>query len=307
MTFLVLGPAGVGYTVVGSDTETLPNPLPSSNTASFTLSKPMQVAAGDTLALYSPTTDVCQFGAASVPISDTVFGSTTAVLPPPDGTALTVNGGTSSGEELDVAATLSTSEDAQVQTSTVPATVAPGDTTVLSSSVTDGGPVVGPITFVDQVPAGLSIQSATAGLGTCSVAGQNVTCTISGLAAGQTVPVQVVVTASAAGTFTNIVNVSAPAGITDPVAANNLASASLTVSAPQQPQHCIVPGLRRVPAGSARLVLKELGCTVRVVRQHSTVGKGLVIGVRGKTGTYPYHQVVTLIVSSGRKPKRKKS
>jgi hypothetical protein len=39
---------------------------------------------------------------------------------------------------------------------------------------------------------------------------------------------------------------------------------------------------------------------------HGSGGKGLVIGLKGRTGTFPYHQSVTLIVSSGKKKKAKR-
>ena len=301
LTFAVVSPgSGGAYTVVGADTVTLPNPLPTDNIASFTLSSPIQVATGDTLALYS-TSDVCYFDGGSTPSGDALFAATGATSPPSTGESLTLLGASPGAFTLDVAATLVQSQDASVQSSMFPSTTDVAGGALLRSVVTNGGPGTGPITFVDQVPSGLRIQSASAGLGTCAVSSQTVTCTITGLPVGQSTSVDVVVTTPKAGTYANHVTVSVASGLTDPNSANNTASASLLVTS--LPKECIVPGLRKIPSGTARTLLKELGCRVRFVREHSSIGKGLVIGERGGARTYPYHQKVTLLVSSGRKKK----
>jgi hypothetical protein len=72
------------------------------------------------------------------------------------------------------------------------------------------------------------------------------------------------------------------------------------------PQECVVPGaMRKLPQALARTLLGELGCNVRVVKKHSTIKKGLLIDVSGGANTYAYKQVVTIFVSSGRKPKKR--
>lgn len=319
VTLVVLRPASddATYTVVATDTETIPSPLPVDDVASFTLAQPISVAAGDTFGLYSNDSVSCLFYSGSVPAADVVFlaGSASA---PTAGDHLTPTVDTSTlsvGYALNLAVTFDGPQDAGVQASTWPSSVNASGTAVLGSVVSNAGPGVSPITFVDQVPAGLQIQSAVAGLGTCRVSGQTVTCTISGLPVGQSVPVDVVVTAPVAGSYTNDVSVANVAGVTDPNSANNAASATLTVAAQQQTQQtqltqptqkCIVPGLRRTPLAVARRVLKDLGCRVRVAHKHSKVARGLVIGVRGKTGTYAHYRLVTLNVSSGPKHRAKK-
>lgn len=72
VTFAVARPiSGGDYTVVGTDNETIPNPLPASGVASFTLTNPIAVQAGDTLALYSSSSGVgCYFFGGSTPASD---------------------------------------------------------------------------------------------------------------------------------------------------------------------------------------------------------------------------------------------
>ncbi len=200
--------------------------------------------------------------------------------------------------------TLSQTVDARVQTAVFPTATDVAGSALLGSVVTNGGPVVGPITFVDQVPAGLQVQSATAGLGTCGVSGQTVTCTISGLLAGQSTGVNVMVTTPTAGNYQNTVTVSDTAGLTDPNSANNIAAATGVVAS--LPKECVVPGsLHKLTLASARTLLKELGCTVGSVSQHSGVKKGLVLSVRGGARAYPYQQTVIVVVSSGPKKKKK--
>lgn len=204
---------------------------------------------------------------------------------------------------LNLAATLVQNQDAGVQASAFPTTTDVAGNALLSSTVTNSGPVVGPITVVDQVPAGLDVLSSAAGLGTCTTSGQRVVCTINGLPVGQSTSVDVVVKPEAPGTYVNDVSVSPGPALTDPNSANNDAKTTLTVTA--LPQRCIVPGLRKMPLASARTLLKELGCNVHVTQKHSTIAKGLVISVRGGTRTWAYHQVVTVVVSSGPKRRRK--
>ena len=98
-----------------------------------------------------------------------------------------------------------------------------------------------PITFVDHVPAGLRLDSAVAGQGTCAISGQTATCTIDQLAAGQSVAVDVVVTPAARGFYANDVSVQAAA--LDPNAANDQASATLGVTS-LAVDGCVVPRLR---------------------------------------------------------------
>jgi hypothetical protein len=212
---------------------------------------------------------------------------------------------------VDVAATFAPSnEDAGVTTSAGPANAAVGRSALLSSTVGNGGPGIDPITFADKVPAGLTIDSAAAGDGTCSTSGQTVTCRINGLPVGQSVPVDVVVTPSAAGTYANSVSVAVAAGTTDPNTSNNTASATLTVGpavSAVSPVKCVVPKLKGTPSGIAKTVLKELGCKVKLTRRHSsTVHKGLVIKTKPGAGTYANLKTVTLIVSSGPKKKHHK-
>ena len=300
---------GSDLTVTAIDTETLPSPLPANNVASFTPATPLTVAAGDSLALYSNTSDACYFfnptvgstTTGSTPTGDSLFHLHLPTFPPTlneQGSILDVS---PSGYTLNLAATLVQQQDASVQALTFPSAIDVASSSLLRALVTNNGPAVTPITVTDQVPAGLAVQLATAELGTCSVSGQTVTCTITGLPAGQSAAVNVIVTPSHPGNFQNNVSVGVASGVTDPNAANNVASA--TMAAGTLPDRCLVPGLRGTRAASDRRLLRELGCRARLVHRHSRRRAGVVIRVRGGVRTYPYGTVVTLIVSSG--PRRK--
>jgi hypothetical protein len=302
IALLVLSPPSNGdYTVVATDTETIPTQLASGGVASFTPTSPIVVTAGDTFALVSITGNQCYYVGGGTPTQDTTFVAASPTST--DGEVLTPVA-TQASVELDLTLTLTTTQDAGVQTSVIGSPSSAGEPALLASVVQNNGPSSGPITFTDQVPAGLQVQSAAADHGTCATSGQTVTCTITGLPVGQSATVDVLVTASARGSYTNNVNVTLGAGLIDPTASNNTAAATLVVAA--LPAQCIVPGVKKLKLASARVLLGQLGCAVDVTHKHSSLAKGLVISASKGVGAYPYHQVVTLTVSSGRKPKKRK-
>lgn len=165
-----------------------------------------------------------------------------------------------------------------------------------------------PITFTDNVPAGLQVDAVAAGPGSCTVSGQSVTCTISGLLPGQSAPVDIVVAPTAAGRYVNTPSVAPPSDISDPNSANNTASAVLTVTAPVTAAapvapvapKCVVPLLKGIPAAVARRVLRLLGCTVgRVKAVSSHLAEGTVTATSPHAGTFGAGHVVALQVSAG--------
>jgi hypothetical protein len=301
LTFVVLRPTGGNnYTVVGVDSRTIPGSAPG-GVATFTLASPITVAGGDTLALWAPSgsSAVCYFNGGRTFSLDATIMLDSSSTPTP-GQGVSVDGtGSPPGYQVNVAATLVQAQDAGLTTSTAPAKPTAGSLALLSSTVTNGGPAPGPIAFTDQVPRGLAIDSVIAGgSSTCSVRGQTVSCTISGLAAGQSVPVAVVVTPRAAGSYRN--SVSVVASTPDPNPANNAASATLRVAG-SGPTKCIVPNLRGVKASLAKRLLKLLGCKVGKVRRvHDRhVRKGNVVRTTPRPGTYAAGKVVGIQVSSG--------
>ncbi len=309
LTLVILRPAGASYTVVGADTETLPSRLFSDQDSVFLLAHPIVANAGDKLGLYSSasgsnTPPVCYFGGGSTPDP---FGLDALTEPssPMAGQSLSEDadqGPSGPNFMLDVA--VNQNQDASVRTTAGPSTAPTGRTAVLASTVTNGGPTTAPITFTDRVPVGLSIDSAVAAQGTCATGAQTVTCTINGLAAGQSAPVDVVVTPTAGGHYTN--NVSVTSSVLDPNASNNTASATLTASASASGA-CVVPNLKGASSKLAKTVLKDLGCKVKTTRQRSRhVRKGDVIKTKPGTGTHPAQTTVKVVVSSGRGRKKHK-
>ena len=299
------------YSVVGTDAETLPTPLPPSGVAAFTVEHPIIVRGGDALGLYSSNigldAPVCFFDSGDVPVDDSLTAIADSATPAAGQSLLTdsSNGPSGSGYMLDVAATVVQQQDVGVITTATPSRAAAHLPVLLSSTVTNGGPSSAPVRFTDNVPSGLTIDSAAAGQGTCLTSGQTVTCTITGLLAGQSVPVNVVVTPAKTANFVNSVSVSSV--FPDPTPGNNSASAMLAVGS-SAASGCIVPKLRNTPSSVARTVLKDLGCKVKMSRQHSTnVRRGNVIKSKPGAGRHPAGTTVKLVVSSGRKqPKHNK-
>jgi hypothetical protein len=105
VTLVVLrSTGGFDYTVVGTDTHSLPSPLP--EVASFTVSAPIAVASGDILGLFAGGTGfACYFQAGSTPIADALIGLLTASTPTP-GQGLVSTEYSGPGYTLNLAATL---------------------------------------------------------------------------------------------------------------------------------------------------------------------------------------------------------
>ena len=144
---------------------------------------------------------------------------------------------------------------------TAAAAAAPGDTTDLkltktanAASVQEGSTVaytivtsnLGPaaatgVTVIDQLPKGAKLVSATSTAGTCTSAGQKVTCTIGNLAVGTptedtSVTTTIRVTLSKAGTISNTATVSADQK--DSARSNNRATVDVKVTAPRTAPTC---------------------------------------------------------------------
>jgi hypothetical protein len=310
VTLVVLGPPdGPSHTstVVATDQETLPAPLPSAHVATFTPPAPIALAAGEVLGLEAPASSICFYSGGATPGED-IIGDFADPNPTPGQTVSNPSFKTGAAA-LDLAATfVPTSEDAGVTTVAGPGNAAAGYPAVLSSTVTNSGLGSLPITFTDYVPAGLKINSAVAGSGTCTTVAQVVTCTLN-LARGASAPVQVLVTPAANGSYQNNVTVAPASGVPDFNPANNDATSVLLVL-PQgpapPPPHCVVPRLRGIPAWIAERVLGLLGCQVGMITHvHSrTVPKGRVVGTAPGAGTYPVLKVVSVQVSSGRVKKK---
>jgi hypothetical protein len=306
VTLVILRPSGVNFLVVGLDSETLPNPLPAGGIASFTVATPIPVQASDFLALYSPSGATCYFVGGSTLRLDHVFALNPTGAPT-TGQTLTFSGESPEKYLLNAAVTITQFQDASVNSAPGPTGATAGSPEVLVSSVTNGGPEATPITFNDTIPAGVTVDTAAASSGACTVSGQHVGCAISGLPAGQSAIVTMTVTPGAPGTFTNTASVSTAAGVHDPNSANNSASTTWSVGPPPTAPSCVVPSLAGAPLALAEKVLGLLDCKVGKVTKTTSrkVAKGLVLGTTPTSGSYASGTVVKITESSG-PPKHKR-
>jgi uncharacterized repeat protein (TIGR01451 family) len=301
--------------VVGTDGETVNTAnLPANNVATFSLASPIAVQAGDIIGIYSPAASshfICYWNGGTIASANQVQGLPLPG-PPTTGAVLTPTGGglNVSSSLLNLAATLSpVSFDAGLALTAGPTNAVVGQPAVLTATVTNHGPQAGVITFTDPVPNGLTIQAASIGSGACSTSSVNiVTCTTASLAAGQSTVAVIVVTPTAAQTYTDNGTVSLPSGGNDPNPANNNATTTLTVHQPGAATKCVVPKLRGASVALAKNVLTLLGCKVGKIRKaHSgSVAKGLLVGTAPGAGSYALNKVIVLEVSSGRAAKHKK-
>lgn len=194
-------------------------------------------------------------------------------------------------------------QDMEVSTAAAPASTPVGSYALLSSIVTNRAGFGGETIFNDTVPDGLAISSVAAGAGVCTTSGQAIACKII-LGPGESAPVNVVVTTTTPGSYSNKVSV-APAGIQhDPNPSNDSASATFTVTAAPKlapTPTCTVPSLNRTPLPVAKRVLGLLHCKAGKAKRvrSRAAAKGQVIRTTPKPGTYKQGKVVSLVVSSG--------
>lgn len=309
VTLAVLRPTGTkSYTVVGIDQEMLPNPLPAGGVASFKITSPITATGGDVLGLTSTGGSGCDFAGGALTPSDVALlvGLESATVPAVGATYEA----SAEGPEiiLSLSAELLQSQDDGVTAAAMPSTITAGGIAEYAFTVSNAGVGNGPINFSDAVPSGLTIVSAVAGSGACTVAGQTVSCTITGLQAGSSAPVLIIVSAASAGSYADAASVSST--LTDPNLANNSASATLTVNPLAPTVTCKTVQLTGVTLSIAKLVIPALNCKVGKIKHATskTVKKGLVIstspgpGKKLSAGT-----AVSVTISSGRpKPKKKR-
>jgi uncharacterized repeat protein (TIGR01451 family) len=309
VTLAVLQPDGSKYTVEAISSEQLASKLPAGGIETFQLASPIEVAGGDVLSLTSTGLLVCDWDGGSLTSADVaaLVGLGGAETP-------SVGASYETGEEgtpviLSVSAELSQSQDDGVTGAAMPSTITAGGIAEYAFSVSNAGPGNGPITFSDAVPGGLTILSAVAGSGACTVTGQTVSCTIGGLQPGSSAPVLIIVSAASAGSYADAASVSST--LPDPNPANNSASATLTVNPPPVlAPPCKTVKLTGVTLPIAKLVIPALNCKVGEIKHATskTVHKGLVISTSPGPGkTLTAGATVSVTISSGRpKPKKKK-
>jgi hypothetical protein len=308
VTLAVLRPTGAkSFTVVGIDQETLPNPLPAGGVATFKIASPITATGGDVLGLTSTGGSGCDFGSGVLTAADTAYlvGLESATVP----TVGATYEAAVEGEHiiLSVSAELLQSQDDGVTAAAMPSSITAGGIAEYAFTVSNAGVGNGPISFSDAVPSGLTILSAVAGSGTCAVAGQTVSCTISGLQPGSSAPVLIIVSAASSGSFADAASVSST--LQDPNPANNSASATLNVSSPAPTTTCKTVKLAGVTLSIAKLVIPALDCKLGKIKHATskTVKKGLVITTSPGAGKMlSAGTAVNVTISSGRpKPKKK--
>jgi hypothetical protein len=310
VVLVVLRPSSGGYTVVAVDSETIPTPLPSSGVATFNLTQPIAVAAGDTLGLWSASAAFgCAFIMGSIPAAEVVSGATATTAPSAGAQYTSIE---SAPAVLDVSANLAQAEDAGVTAVAAPSSVVSGSGAAYGFTVTTAGPGAGNLTFTDAIPSGLKIIAAAADSGTCTTSGQTVTCTIGGLPAGGTAQVWIIVSTASAGSYPDSAAVTTL--LPDPTPADNSATATLTVTAPPVAPPVPLPSCKTLnlagaPLASAKALIPALNCSVGKTTKKSSkkIRKGFVISTSPGPGkTLAHGTKVNIVVSSGPPKKKKK-
>lgn len=291
---VVVSQSDGGYTVVGSDIETVPASAPSIQT--YTLSSPIQVQAGDLIGeVLEPTsTATCYWQGGAVTAADTVAGATGT---PTAGTALTTVVAPSPGFVANMSVNLVQSEDVSLTQQALPATITAGSDSALMLNVASAGPGQAPVTVADTVPSGLAIEGVSAGNGTCALSGRTISCTVSSAPA----TIAVIVSAAKIGSYTNTATDST--SLSDPNLANNSSSVTLKVAA-SGASSCHVVSLKKVVLAEAKTVIRALGCKVGKVTAKSSksIPKGEVISTKPGHGKKAAGTKVAIVYSSG-KPK----
>jgi uncharacterized repeat protein (TIGR01451 family) len=221
-TLLVIRPSGTSYQIIATDPEVVPSGA--TKIATFTLSKPIAVQAGDLIGsvVTSKSKVGCMFKGSGVPSAEQLgFALTTPTVGKTFTPAENVP-----NEMPNVSATISQSNDVSLTQAAENSTVVQGDDGVFVLNVANTGSSSAPVTVTDTLPSGLSLVSASAGSGVCSTSAQTVTCQVPGAPAS----IALVVSAAKAGTYTN--SATASSSIADPNPSNNSATQALTVNAP---------------------------------------------------------------------------
>jgi hypothetical protein len=296
---IVLRPSVSGaYTVVGADYEVVPATLPP--IATFTLAAPMLVQSGDLIGVVSLPTTASDCGWQDSPLT------AADLIAVADGSGQTVGslittGGGEANTVLNVSVNLVPEEDVGLTQQALPGSILAGKEGVFLLSVTSGGPASVPVTVEDAVPTGLKIDSVYAGAGNCTISLQNIACTVPSAPAS----IVVVVTAAAAGQYTNAASV-IDTTLTDPNPGNNTSYATLDVDAVQA---CHLFSLANLTQADAELVIQNMGCAVGTVKTETSksIPKGDVISISPAPGkTVELGTKIAIVVSSG-KPKPKKT
>ncbi|MBB4662088.1 DUF11 domain-containing protein [Conexibacter arvalis] len=327
VSLVVLRRDGSELRIAAVDTATLPATPPAGGIATFGPTGSIVLEPGDRLGIAGSDGANCGWekGAIEAGRQAAVWKAEPAIAL---GATVAPYVGPWSPSQLNLAAVVAES-DVHVAATAGPANVIAGGLAQLSATVSNTGAVATPVTVRDSVPAGLTVETAVAGGGSCAVAGQQVTCEIASLAPGGSVPVVVLVTPAAPGSYGNTVT-ARPTLDREPSVSS--ASATLTVvpqpsgggddgrggddrsrggdrtgeNPPPAPRRCVVPALARTPLNVARGLLRQLDCRPgKVTKQRSKkIRKGAVISTKPGRGQYRAGSAVRIVVSSGKPPRK---
>jgi uncharacterized repeat protein (TIGR01451 family) len=186
--------------------------------------------------------------------------------------------------------------DVGVTISDTPDPVTLGKQITYTLTVTNNGPVsAAAVTLSDPLPPGLVLLSASGSQGACNSAAP-VRCDLGSLASGASATVKIVARPKATGKVSNTATVSSTTP--DVVTANNSATATTTVKAPQ----CLVPNVKRKTLAAAKKAIIHAHCTLGKVRTAYSprVRRGRVIAQRpAPRARLRFGGRVNLIVSRG--------
>ena len=135
----------------------------------------------------------------------------------------------SSNNRASADTTVNPSTDLSITKTDSPDPVVVGQTLTYKVTAKNNGPsnATG-VKVTDNLPAGVTFQSATPSQGSCSQASGTVTCNLGNLASGASATVEIKVTPQSAGKITNKASVGG--NESDPNSSNNRASAETTVN-----------------------------------------------------------------------------
>ena len=305
VVLVVMQPIPFALQVVGWDFESFPASAPN-HLATFTLSTPIAVAAGDTIGLYAvqSSSAVCEFAASS--------GNSLEFIQPVLGAgSIFTDGGTIVPEvnELpNVEAVLTQSADLALSAPASIASVANGGVVAFSVAASTTGASEA-ATVTDTLSGGLTPVAASVGAVACAVSGQTFSCPL----AGEPATISVLALGASAGTATNTATIAG--SLTDPVAANNSATTSVLVGGaalkalPPTPGTCALAPLAGVRLALAQTIVSDLGCKDGAVtkRASKSVPKGEVISTSPAGPTsLSAGTAVSFTVSSGKPHKHKR-
>jgi uncharacterized repeat protein (TIGR01451 family) len=212
----------VGFTYTPGSTTGATSADPSVSGQILTWTDPFAVPAGESISLHFGVT----VSSTSGDYLNEATGAATGFTVAPTG--LTAQITVTAGGDSDLAITKADAPDP----------VALGGTLTYTLTVTNNGPDPSTdSTVTDTLPAGVTFVSANPSQGTCSQAAGTVTCTLGSLAVGASATIQIVATVDASA-LSPLSDTATVTGVeTDPVAANNSATAETMISPPTELDH----------------------------------------------------------------------